>query len=361
MNTTTESPQTTTPDQAALDELLGRTVVDMGAVMQAPLMLIGKRLGLFTALADGPLTTIELADRTGTAERYVREWVRGQAAAGYVTYHPEGDRYELSAEQALVFADETSPVYMLGGFDLAVTMGRDLDGVEARFRTGEGLAWGDQDDHLSCSTAKFFEPSYRRSLVGDWIPALDGIARKLESGALVADVGCGLGVSTRLMAEAFPESTFVGFDYHAGSIEAALADAQDAGLGGRVSFECATAKGYPGRGYDLVTMFDCLHDLGDPVGAAAHVKETLAADGTWMIVEPRAGDRVEENLHPVGRSFYAGSTLICTPTSLSQEVGLALGAQAGEAAIRAVVEEAGFTRFRRAAETPFNLVFEVRP
>lgn len=358
---TTTTKDTTAIDESALHDLVGRAVVDIGAVMQAPLMLIGRRLGLFRALAEEPLTTAELATRTGTAERYAREWVRSQAAAGWVTYHPETDRYSLSTEQALLFVDETSPAYLLGGFDLALTVGRDSERIEEAFRTGEGLSWGDHDDHLSCSTARFFEPGYRANLVAAWIPALEGVEEKLRRGALVADVGCGLGVSTRLMAEAFPQSTFLGFDYHEGSILAAREDARRDGLEGQVRFEQATAKGYPGNGYDLVAMFDCLHDLGDPVGAAVHVKETLAENGTWMIVEPRAGDRVEENLNPVGRVYYSGSTLVCTPTSLSQEVGLALGAQAGEAAIRAVVEEAGFTRFRRVAETPFNLVFEARP
>jgi SAM-dependent methyltransferase len=347
-------------DETRLHELLGKAVVDIGAVMQAPLMLIGRELGLYGALAEGPLTTGELASRTGTAERYAREWVRGQAAAGYVTYDPGADRYFLSPEQSLVFAQEGSPVYLLGGFELALTMGSVRDRIEQAFRTGEGIGWHEHDPHLSCSTARFFEPGYRANLVAGWIPALEGVEEKLRAGALVADIGCGHGISTLLLAEAYPASTVLGFDYHEGSIRAARDDARRAGLEGRVSFQRATAKDYPGRGYDLVAMFDCLHDLGDPVGAAVHVKETLAEDGTWMIVEPRAGDRVEENLNPVGRVYYSGSTLVCTPTSLSQEVGMALGAQAGEAALRAVVEEAGFTRFRRAAETPFNMVFEAR-
>lgn len=360
MQTKTQNEEATI-DEAALNELVGRAVNDIGAVIQAPLMLIGKKFGLFQALVDGPVTTPELAERTGTAERYVREWVRSQAAAGYVTYHADEDRYSLSPEQALVFADEKSPAYLLVGFDQALTLGRDKDRVEEAFRTGGGFGWGEHNDHVSCATARFFEPGYRANIVAHWIPALDGVEEKLRTGATVADVGCGHGISTRIMADAFPQSTFFGFDYHEGSVGAAREDARREGLEGRVSFETSTAKAYPGRGYDLVAMFDCLHDMGDPVGAARHVKETLAADGTWMIVEPKAGDRVEENLNPVGRVYYSGSTMVCTPTSLSQEVGLALGAQAGEAAIRAVVVEAGFTRFQRVAETPFNLVFEARP
>jgi SAM-dependent methyltransferase len=349
-----------TVDHDTLNELLGRTLVDIGAAVQAPLMILGSRLGLFDALADGFVTTSELADRTGTTERYVREWVRAQAAAGYVAYDADTDRYTLTPEQALVFADRTSPAYLIVGFEQALIMGARSEQVEESFRTGDGIRWHDHDPNLSCSTARFFEPGYRANLVSGWLPALDGAEEKLRAGARVADVGCGYGISTRLMAEAFPESRFFGFDYHEGSIDAANADARAAGVADRVTFERTTAKDFPGRGYDLITMFDCLHDLGDPVGAAMHARQALAPDGILMVVEPRAGDRVEENLNPVGRLYYAASTLICTPTSLSQEVGLALGAQAGEAAIRAVLEEAGFTRFRRAAETPFNLVFEAR-
>ena len=368
MTTATIAPATIAPaatapaiDEAALGALLGKAVVDIGAVMQAPLILIGNRLGLYRALTEGPLTTAELAARTGTVERYVREWVRGQAAAGYVTYDAATDRYTLSPEQAMIFAQQGSPTYLVAGFELALTMGKGESRLEAAFRTGQGIGWHEHDEHLSCSIARFFEPGYRANLLSAWIPALHGVHEKLRAGARVADVGCGHGISTLLMADAYPESSFVGFDYHEGSIAAARADARAAGLEGRASFERASDRDYPGRDFDLVTMFDCLHDLGDPVGAAVRVRESLAADGTWMIVEPRAGDGVEDNLNPVGRVFYSASTLVCTPTSLSQEVGLALGAQAGEQAIRAVTQEAGFTRFRRAAETPFNLVFEVRP
>jgi SAM-dependent methyltransferase len=348
-------------DEARLNELLGRAVVDVGAAMQAPLMLLGDRLGLYGALAGEALSTTELAEKTGTAERYVREWLRGQAAAGYVTYDGTTDRYHLTPEQALLFAHESSPAYLLGGFEVAVAAARIGPRLTEVFRTGQGIGWHEQDHGVFCGTARFYGPGYRANLVQHWIPALGGAEEKLRAGALAADVGCGQGISTLLLAEAFPNSTFLGFDYHEGSLDAARQNAREAALENRVSFQRATAKDYPGRAFDLVTMFDCLHDLGDPVGAAVHVRETLAEDGTWMIVEPRAGDRVEENLNPVGRVFYAGSALICTPTSLSQEVGRALGAQAGEAAIRAIAEEAGFTRFRRAAETPFNLIFEARP
>jgi SAM-dependent methyltransferase len=323
-------------------------------------MLLGDRLGLYRALAESSRTIAELAHRTGTDERYVREWVRGQAAAGYVTYEPRAERYSLSPEQALLFADETSPAFLLGGFEVALVAGRVQERLEEAFRTGEGIGWHDHETALSCSTARFFAPAYRANLVAGWLPALDGVTDKLSGGALVADVGCGLGVSTLLMAEAYPATTFLGFDYHLPSIDAAREAARRAGLEDRATFQRSTAKDFPGQGYDLIAMFDCLHDLGDPLGAARHVRGALAADGTWMIVEPQAGDRVEENLNPVGRLYYGASALVCTPTSLSQEVGLALGAQAGEAAIRQVVEEAGFTQFRRAAETPFNIVFEAR-
>jgi len=357
----TDESTTQALDETRLHQLLGQAVVDIGAVMQAPLVLLGERLGLYRALAESPLTSAELARRTETDERYAREWVRGQAAAGYVTYDPGSESYSLSPEQALLFADEKSPAYLLGGFEVALVAGRVQPRLEEAFRTGEGIGWHDHDGGLSCSTARFFEPGYRANLVSGWLPALDGVTEKLRNGALVADVGCGLGASTLLMAEAYPATTFLGFDYHLPSIEAAREAAREAGLEGRAAFQRSTAKDFPGQGYDLIAMFDCLHDLGDPVGAARHVRKTLAADGTWMIVEPQAGDRVEENLNPVGRLYYGASALVCTPTSLSQEVGLALGAQAGEAAIRRVVEEAGFTRFRRAAETPFNIVFEARP
>ena len=352
---------TPTIDEHKLNDLLGRVVNDLGAAMQTPLVVLGYRLGLYAALAEGAATTAELAERTGTKERYVREWVRGQAASGYVTYDPGADRYSMSPEQALLFAKEDGPAYLIGGFEVALAAGKVEPRLLQAFRTGEGIGWHEHDDGVPCGTARFFAPGYRANLVPSWIPALDGVAAKLRAGALVADVGCGHGVSTLLMAEAFPRSTFIGFDYHEESLEAARAATRKAGLEARVSFQRATAKTYPGRDFDLVTMFDCLHDLGDPLGAATHVRKTLAPDGTWMIVEPRAGARVQDNLNPVGRVFYSASALVCTPGSLSQEVGLALGAQAGEEPIRAIVAEAGFSRFRRATETPFNAVFETRP
>jgi SAM-dependent methyltransferase len=360
MQSVTSTNATRAIDEGQLTELLQRAVVDIGAVMQGPLMVMGHHLGLYKALAQEALTTTELAERTGTAERYVREWVRGQAAAGWVTYDPTTARYSLTPEQALVFALEESPVYLLGGFELALTMGKAANRLATAFRTGEGIAWHELDENLSCHTAQFFTPGYRAHLIDTWIPALDGVEEKLLSGATVADVGCGHGISTVLMAEAYHNAVFFAFDYHEASIAAARDNAREAGVSRRTHFHCATATSYPGDGYALVAMFDCLHDLGDPVGAGVRVRQSLAPDGTWMIVEPRAGDRVEDNMNPVGRVYYSGSALVCTPTSLSQDVGLALGAQAGEKTIRSIVEKAGFTRFRRAAETPFNMVFEAR-
>jgi SAM-dependent methyltransferase len=341
---------------------MGQAVADMGAAVSAPLMIIGDKLGLYSAMAGaGPLTSAEVAERSGAAERYVREWLNNQAAGGYVEYDPESGRYTLPPEQAVALTDEDSPAYLPGFFQIAVGSVLDSPRITDAVRSGEGVGWHDHvhDVHEGCE--RFFRPGYNANLVTAWLPALDGVVDKLEQGATVADVGCGHGASTILMARTYPNSTFIGSDYHAGSIETARSRAQEAGVADRVTFEVAPAAGYSGKGYDLVTMFDCLHDMGDPAGAARHVRETLADDGTWMIVEPAAGDRVEENLNPVGRAYYGFSTLLCTPASLSQEVGLALGAQAGEARIRDVVEQGGFTRFRRAAETPFNLVFEARP
>ena len=291
----------------------------------------------------------------------VREWLAAQAASGYVEYDADGDQYALPPEQAMVLADETSPVFLAGFFDIAAAAFRGEDKVTEAFKTGRGVGWHEQHRCLFCGTERFFRTSYRHHLANDWIPALDGVAAKLQQGGSVADVGCGHGASTIVMAQAFPAARFVGFDYHAPSIESARAAAQVAGVSERVTFEVSAAKHFPGQNYDLVTFFDCLHDMGDPVGAAAHVRSALAPDGTWMIVEPMAGDRLSDNLNAVGRIFYAASTMICTPASMSQEVGLALGAQAGEARLRAVVTGGGFTRFRRATETPFNLVLEARP
>jgi len=336
-------------DGAKLEAFMGQAVTDMGAIISAPLMLIGEKLGLYKAMAHaGPLTSQEVAERSGAAERYVREWLGNQAAGGYVTYDPASDRYTLPDEQALALADEDSPFYILGIYDSIASLYADEDQILEAFRSGEGMGWHEHDHRLFRGTERFFRPGYRASLVAEWIPALNGVQEKLERGAKVADVGCGHGASTIIMAQAFPNSEFFGFDYHAPSIQRAHEAAREAGVDNRITFATAAAKEYPGTGYDLVCVFDCLHDMGDPVGASRHVLETLDSDGTWMIVEPFANDRVEENLNPVGRVFYGASTVICTPASLSQEVGLALGAQAGEARLTDVVEQGGFTRVRRA-------------
>jgi len=291
----------------------------------------------------------------------VREWLRNQAAGGYVTYDPETDTYTLPDEHALALADEGSPFYILGAYDLIASLYADEDRILEAFRSGEGMGWHEHDHRLFRGTERFFRPGYRGHLVAEWIPALDGVQQKLELGAKVADIGCGHGASTIILAEAFPNSTFYGFDYHEESIERAREAAAEAGVADRITFEVASAKSYPGTGYDLVCVFDCLHDMGDPVGASAHVRQSLSPTGTWMIVEPFAGDSVQDNLNPVGRVFYGASTVICTPASLDQEVGLALGAQAGEARLTEVIKQGGFTRVRRATETPFNLVLEARP
>jgi SAM-dependent methyltransferase len=348
-------------DQGRLEAFMGQAVTDMGAIISAPLMVIGEKLGLYRAMAGaGPLSSQEVAERAGVAERSVREWLRNQAAGGYVTYDSESDRYALPDEHALALADEASPFYILGVYESIASLYADEDRILEAFRTGGGMGWHEHDHRLFRGTERFFRPGYKAHLVAEWIPALDGVQEKLERGAKVADVGCGHGASTIIMAEAFPNSQFFGFDYHEDSIARARELADEAGVGDRVQFATASAKEYPGEGYDLVCVFDCLHDMGDPVGAAAHVRDTLADDGTWMIVEPFAGDSVQENLNPVGRVFYGASTVICTPASLAQEVGLALGAQAGEARLTEVLTEGGFTRVRRATETPFNLVLEAR-
>src|SRR5437868_5819294 len=346
---------------AKLEAFVFRAVEEVGATLNTALVVMGDKLGLYRALAGaGPLTSAELAERTGTAERYVREWLNAQAAGGYVEYDPESGRYTLPPEQAIALTDSESPAYLPGCFQIALGSVVDSPRITEAARSGEGFGWHEHvhDVHEGCE--RFFRPGYNANLIPSWLPALDGVVDKLEHGAAVADVGCGHGSSTILMAKSFPNSTFVGSDYHEGSIDTARDRARDAGVD-NVRFEVSQAAGFTGSSYDFVTMFDCLHDMGDPVGAARHVREALADDGTWMIVEPRAGDRVEDNLNPVGRAYYGFSTLLCTPASLSQEVGLALGAQAGEARIRDVVTASGLTRFRRAAETPFNLVFEARP
>ncbi|MCW2909628.1 MAG: Methyltransferase type 12 [Actinomycetia bacterium] len=349
-------------DGDKLMQFVFRAVDEVGATLNAALVVLGDKLGLYRALAGaGPLAPAELAERTGTAERYVREWLNAQAAGGFVEYDPASGRYTLPPEQAVALTDPGSPAYLPGFFQLAVGSVLDSPRIIEAARTGAGLGWHEHGSDVFEGCERFFRPGYNANLISGWLPALDGVAGRLEAGARVADIGCGHGSSTILMAEAFPKSTFVGSDYHEGSIGTARQRAESAGVADRVRFEVAPASAYSGTQYDLVTMFDCLHDMGDPVGAARHVRGTLKPDGTWMIVEPRAGDRVEENLNPVGRAYYAFSTLLCTPASLSQDVGLALGAQAGEARIRDVIAAGGFTRFRRAAETPFNFVYEARP
>jgi 2-polyprenyl-3-methyl-5-hydroxy-6-metoxy-1,4-benzoquinol methylase len=354
--------QTMQVDEEKLMQFVFRAVDEVGATLNAALVVIGDKLGLYRGLAgtDG-LTPAQLAEKTGTAERYVREWLNAQAAGGFVSYDPSSGCYTLPPEQSVALTEPDSPAYLPGFFQIALGSVIDSPNIIEKARNGDGFGWHEHihDVHEGCE--RFFRPGYNAHLTGEWLPALDAVIEKLERGALVADVGCGHGASTILMATGFPNSTFVGSDYHSASIATARQRAQGAGVADRVQFNVEPAAAYSGTGYDLVTMFDCLHDMGDPVGAARHVHSTLKPDGTWMIVEPNAGDHVEENLNPVGRVYYAFSTLLCTPASLSQEVGLALGAQAGEARIRDVVQAGGFPRFRRAAETPFNLVFEARP
>jgi 2-polyprenyl-3-methyl-5-hydroxy-6-metoxy-1,4-benzoquinol methylase len=349
-------------NQDKLHEFLGHAITDFGATFTAALIQIGDRLGLYKALvAGGQQTPAELAKRTNTAERYVREWLSNQAAGGYVSYDPATAKFFLSEEQAFAMADDSSPVFMPGAFQVALAATKAEDRLTERFKTGEGLGWHEHHHELFEGTERFFRPGYAANLVSAWIPALEGVELKLKNGARVADVGCGLGASTILMAKSYPKSEFIGFDYHDKSIEAARRRAKDAGVADRIRFEVTKAKEYSGKDYDLVTFFDCLHDMGDPAGASKHVHGSLKKEGTWMIVEPFAGDKLEDNLNPIGRAFYGASTLLCTPASLSQEVGLALGAQAGEKRIRDVVTSGGFSRFRRATQTPFNLIFEARP
>lgn len=349
-------------DHDRLEAFVGRFANDLGAVLHAATVLVGDRLGLYAAMGDGrPTTAGELADRTGCDERYLREWLATQAASGYVEYDAGSGRFHLTPEQALALTSEDNPFFAPGGLQVAASAIKDVDLVASAISTGGGIAWGEHHSDLFDGTDRFFKPNYIGNLVDGWLPALEGVVDKLDAGARVADVGCGYGSSTLLMAKAFPRSTFVGFDYHGPSVEAARVAAEKAGVADRCGFEVGTARDYPGEDYDLVTFFDSLHDMGDPVGAAAHVRGSLAGDGTWMLVEPSAGDRLEDNLNPVGRIFYAASTMICLPVSRSQEVDMGLGAQAGEARIRDVVKRGGFRRFRRAAETPFNHVYEARP
>ncbi|WPG36678.1 class I SAM-dependent methyltransferase [Variovorax sp. EBFNA2] len=350
-------------DETRLNAFMGNFVHDLGAVMHAATVVVGDQLGLYKALAEGPCTVEALARRTETDPRYLREWLSAQAASGYVEYDPKGELFSMTEEQAFSLAEEGSPAFVPGAFQIAVAQFKVIPKMVQAMRTGLGIGWHEHDAALFHGTERFFRPGYAANLVSQWIPALEGIDPLLKSGARVADVGCGHGASTLLMAQAYPESSFVGFDYHAPSIERARETARKAGVDDekRLRFEVASAKDFPGEGYDLVAVFDCLHDMGDPVGAAAHVRQALKPQGTWMIVEPFANDRLEDNINPVGRVFYSASSFICTPASRSQEVGLCLGAQAGEARLRNVVSQGGFSHFRRASETPFNLIFEARP
>ncbi|MGR9356312.1 class I SAM-dependent methyltransferase [Rhizobium leguminosarum] len=349
------------PDMQKLDALVGRLVGDVGAAMSGALVVLGDQVGIYKAMADGtPMSVQDLAAKTGVKERYLREWLSAQAAADYVAYDEKTDRFSLTPEQAMVFAEENSPAFFVGAFEVVQSMWMDEPKIADAFRTGKGLGWHEHSTCLFRGTERFFRPGYNSHLVNEWIPALAGVEAKLKAGASVADVGCGHGASTILMAQAYPASRFAGFDYHGPSIERAKAAAKDAGVADRVTFQQGSAGEFPGRGYDMVAMFDCLHDMGDPVGAGRHVKETLGPNGTWLIVEPFAHDHLKDNLNPVGRVYYGASTMICTPASLSQEVGLGLGAQAGEMKLRKVALDAGFMHFRRATETPFNMVFEVR-
>ena len=348
-------------DMNKLNAFIGQFVTDLGAAVHAGMVVIGEKLGLYKALAGDPMNAAQLAAKTKTDERYVREWLASQAAGGYITYDPETGKFSLSEEQVFTLATEDSPAYLPGAFELALGSLAAVPRITESFRTGDGMGWHEHVDGVFHGCEKFFRPSYAANLVSSWIPALSGVREKLEAGARVADVGCGKGASTLLMAKAFPKSRFFGFDYHDKSIEAARESAQRNAVADRVTFEVSKAKTFPGKDYDFVTVFDCLHDMGDPIGAAAHVRQSLAKNGTWMIVEPFANDHLKDNLNPVGRVYYSFSTLLCTPCSRSQEVGLCLGAQAGERRIQEVVASAGFNRFRRATETPFNIVYEARP
>ncbi|MBI3472720.1 MAG: class I SAM-dependent methyltransferase [Candidatus Solibacter usitatus] len=349
-------------DPGKLDQFMGKMLGELGAAINAALVLTGDRLGLYKAMAGaGPLTTAALAAKAGCDERYLREWLSAQAAGGIVTYDAPTQSFTLPDEHAFALAVEDSPAFLPGAFQVIASVMKDEPRISEAFRSGEGVGWHEHHPDLFAGTERFFRPGYAAHLVGEWLPALDGMEAKLKAGAKVADVGCGYGSSTILMAKAYPQSRFFGFDYHDGSVEAARQAAVKAGVADRVTFDVASAKAFPAEGYDLVAMFDCLHDMGDPAGAARHVLSTLRPDGAWMIVEPFAGDRLEDNLNPVGRMFYCASTMVCTPGSRAQEVGLCLGAQAGEERLRQVVTSGGFTRFRRATQTPFNLIFEARP
>jgi SAM-dependent methyltransferase len=355
------APQAREVNPDALNALLGRVVQDMGAAAQAPVILIGDKLGLYRAMGDGvPVTPAELAKKTGTTERYVREWLNANAAGQLVQYDAAAGTFFMTPEQALVLALDDTPVHLPGFYHLLASLMKDEEKLTEIYRTGKGMGWHEHEKGLFEGTERFFRPTYLANLVSSWIPALEGMEAKLKAGARVADIGCGHGASTLLMAKSYPESKFYGFDYHAPSIEKAREKAKAAGVSDRVTFEVASAKDFPGKGYDLVAFFDCLHDMGDPVGAAGHVKTTLAEDGTWMIVEPFANDDAAANHNPIGRIFYSASATVCVPCSLAQEVGMGLGAQAGPARLEKVVRSGGFSHFRKATETPFNMVFEAR-
>ena len=348
-------------DPKKVEEFVGKGIGDLGAALSALLVHVGDKLGLYKAMAGaGSLTPGDLAKKTHTEERYIREWLCNQAAGGYVDFDPATQKFNLNEVQAMCLANEESPAFLPGGFESLASVFADEAKVTAAFQSGKGIGWHEHDVRLFSGTERFFRPGYNANLVASWIPAIEGAEAKLRSGARMADIGCGHGASTIVMAKAFPKSTFYGFDYHRPSIERARVLAKEAGVGERAKFDVAGAKDFPGKDYDIVAFFDCLHDMGDPVGALAHVKQTLAKDGAVMLVEPRAGDRIEENLHPLGRVFYGFSSVVCTPASRAQEVGLGLGAQAGEARLRKVFEEAGFSKFRRATETPVNMIFDAR-
>jgi SAM-dependent methyltransferase len=347
-------------DSARLNAFLGKAVTDLGAAVSASLMLVGDRLGLYKALAASPLSSAELADRTGTNERYVREWLNNQAAGGYVVYDAGSEKYSLTPEQALCLADPHGPVDVPGAYFVVEAVFHALDRTTENFQTGKGMEWGEHHPCLFHGTERFFRAGYNANLLTSWLPALEGVVTKLTEGGRTADVGCGHGASTILMAKAFPRSHFVGYDYHEASINVARQRAREARLG-NVEFHAADAVSYSGKNFDLITFFDCLHDMGDPVGASRHARQALNADGTCMIVEPFAGDRVEDNLNPVGRVYYGASSQVCVPVSLARK-GPALGAQAGEKRLREVViDGGGFRRMRRATETPFNIILEARP
>jgi SAM-dependent methyltransferase len=348
-------------DETKLNHLLGQMLSDLGGAASISMVRMGDALGLYKAMHEkGPMTCGELATAVGVNERYLREWLSHQAASNYVEFDAATNKFTLPPEQASLFAIEDSPTAMLGAFDAVAAWVDSQPKVQGAFKTGSGVAWGDFGQCLFCAVARFFRPGYLQNLVDHWLPSLDGVVKKLNDGARVADVGCGHGWSTVLMAQAFPKSTFYGFDFHPGSIEQAKDHARDHGVT-NANFRVGTSKNYPERDLDFVTFFDCLHDMGDPAGAAAHVKQSLKPDGFWMVVEPMAGDTLNDNLNPIGRIYYAASTLVCVPTSLAQEVGAALGAQAGEGRLRQVITAGGFTRVRRANETPFNMILEARP